>query len=121
MYLLINLGPFSHALPCFCMQYYDDAAGILRSIILSAIAPHRLSLPTMPMPAFSITPDQAINLLLLNSDLHLQGHWCIFYALRATHCFLLAALQAFLQASWTSLQQTLCLGIRCNSWSCFRS
>ena len=39
-------------------QYYDDAAGILRSIILSAIAPHRLSLPTMPMPAFSMTPDQ---------------------------------------------------------------
>lgn len=24
-------------------QYYDDAAGILRSIILSAIAPHRLA------------------------------------------------------------------------------
>ena len=41
-----------------CVQYYDDAAGILRSIILSAIAPHRLSLPTMPMPAFSITPEQ---------------------------------------------------------------
>ena len=39
-------------------QYYDDAAGILRSIILSAIAPHRLSMPTMPMPAFSITPEQ---------------------------------------------------------------
>ena len=44
------------------MQYYDDAAGILRSIILSAIAPHRLSLPTMPMPAFSITPEQATSL-----------------------------------------------------------
>jgi hypothetical protein len=39
-------------------QYYDDAAGILRSIILSAIAPHRLSMPHAPMPAFSVTPDQ---------------------------------------------------------------
>jgi len=39
-------------------QYYDDAAGILRSIILSALAPHRLSMPSMPMPAFSMTPDQ---------------------------------------------------------------
>ncbi len=31
---------------CWCscaVQYYDDAAGILRSIVLSAIAPHRLA------------------------------------------------------------------------------
>ena len=33
-------------------QYYDDAAGILRSIILSAIAPHRLATaPSMALPA----------------------------------------------------------------------
>ena len=42
------------------VQYYDDAAGILRSIILSALAPHRLSMPVMPMPAFSMTPDQVL-------------------------------------------------------------
>ncbi len=35
-----------------CAQYYDDAAGILRSIILSAIAPHRLATaPSMALPA----------------------------------------------------------------------
>jgi hypothetical protein len=28
---------------CYLLQYYDDAAGILRSIVLSAIAPHRLA------------------------------------------------------------------------------
>lgn len=48
------LTPFALCHP----QYYDDAAGILRSIILSAIAPHRLSMPHAPMPAFSTTPDQ---------------------------------------------------------------
>ena len=30
------------------MQYYDDTAGILRSVILSAIAPHRMSASPMP-------------------------------------------------------------------------
>ena len=35
------------------LQYYDDAAGILRSIILSAVAPHRLATapPVMHMPS----------------------------------------------------------------------
>lgn len=46
--------------PCN-LQYYDDAAGILRSIILSAIAPHRLSMPHLPLPAFSVTPDQVLH------------------------------------------------------------
>ncbi len=55
----IAVGRQPSDVPRMCAQYYDDAAGILRSIILSAIAPHRLSLPTMPMPAFSITPEQA--------------------------------------------------------------
>ena len=30
------------------VQYYDDTAGILRSVILSAIAPHRLSATPLP-------------------------------------------------------------------------
>lgn len=34
------------------VQYYDDAAGILRSIILSAIAPHRLATAPPTLPAF---------------------------------------------------------------------
>lgn len=42
---------------CSLLQYYDDAAGILRSIILSAVAPHRLSMQHSPMPNFSVTPD----------------------------------------------------------------
>lgn len=33
-------------------QYYDDAAGILRSIILSAIAPHRLATAPPQLPSF---------------------------------------------------------------------
>ena len=34
------------------MQYYDDAAGILRMVIVSAIAPHRLlAAPPAPPPA----------------------------------------------------------------------
>ena len=48
--------PNARLLPAV-LQYYDDAAGILRSIILSALAPHRLSMPTMPMPAFTMTTD----------------------------------------------------------------
>lgn len=36
-------------------QYYDDAAGILRGIILSALAPHRLlTSPSAPRPASAI-------------------------------------------------------------------
>ena len=35
------------------MQYYDDTAGILRSVILSAVAPHRLSASPMPQAAFT--------------------------------------------------------------------
>lgn len=31
------------------MQYYDDTAGILRSVILSAIAPHRMAASPMPL------------------------------------------------------------------------
>ena len=38
------------------MQYYDDAAGILRSIILSAIAPHRLA--TAPPQQLVQSPSQ---------------------------------------------------------------
>lgn len=38
------------------MQYYDDAAGILRSIILSAIAPHRLA--TAPPQQLAPSPSQ---------------------------------------------------------------
>lgn len=34
---------------CLSMQYYDDTAGILRSVILSAIAPHRMSASPMPL------------------------------------------------------------------------
>jgi hypothetical protein len=36
---------------CTGVQYYDDAAGILRSIILSAIAPHRLATVPPQLPA----------------------------------------------------------------------
>lgn len=33
------------------MQYYDDAAGILRMVILSAVQPHRLlAAPPQPLP-----------------------------------------------------------------------
>lgn len=35
---------------CLLTQYYDDTAGILRSVILSAVAPHRMSASPMPMP-----------------------------------------------------------------------
>ena len=38
------------------VQYYDDAAGILRSIILSAIAPHRLA--TAPPQQLVQSPSQ---------------------------------------------------------------
>ena len=38
--------------PVLCLQYYDDAAGILRSIVLSAIAPHRLATAPPRLPAF---------------------------------------------------------------------
>ena len=30
------------------MQYYDDTSGILRSVVLSAIAPHRLAVAPLP-------------------------------------------------------------------------
>ena len=52
--------------PCarLLLQYYDDAAGILRSIILSAIAPHRLATapPQLPMSAASLAKDDAMML-----------------------------------------------------------
>ena len=35
------------------LQYYDDTAGILRNVILSAIAPHRMSASPMPQGAFT--------------------------------------------------------------------
>ncbi|GFR40431.1 hypothetical protein Agub_g1005 [Astrephomene gubernaculifera] len=39
-------------------KYYDDAAGILRSIILSALAPHRLNVqPNLPAPSRLTNPD----------------------------------------------------------------
>ncbi|KAK9917336.1 hypothetical protein WJX75_003277 [Coccomyxa subellipsoidea] len=43
-------------------KYYDDAAGILRSIILSAIAPHRLATapPQLPMTSASMAKDEAM-------------------------------------------------------------
>lgn len=37
----------------FILQYYDDTAGILRNVILSAIAPHRMAASPMPQIAFS--------------------------------------------------------------------
>ena len=41
-----------HLTPGACVvQYYDDAAGILRSIILSAIAPHRLATAPPQLPS----------------------------------------------------------------------
>lgn len=44
------------------LQYYDDAAGILRSIILSAIAPHRLATapPQLPTSASSLEAEGAL-------------------------------------------------------------
>ncbi len=55
------------ALTCMCVllvQYYDDAAGILRSIILSAIAPHRLATapPQLPLTSASLAKDEAMML-----------------------------------------------------------
>lgn len=39
-------------------KYYDDAAGILRSIILSALAPHRLNVqPHLPTHSSATNPD----------------------------------------------------------------
>ena len=38
-------------------QYYDDAAGILRSLILSAVAPHRLT--ALPAPSRAPAPLRA--------------------------------------------------------------
>ena len=35
------------------LQYYDDTSGILRNVILSAIAPHRMSASPMPLAAFN--------------------------------------------------------------------
>lgn len=39
-------------------KYYDDAAGILRSIILSALDPHRLNIPPPPIP-FMVEEEKA--------------------------------------------------------------
>jgi hypothetical protein len=52
----------SHTFSTCCRQYYDDAAGILRSIILSAIAPHRLATapPQLPMTSASMAKDEAM-------------------------------------------------------------
>jgi inositol hexakisphosphate/diphosphoinositol-pentakisphosphate kinase len=36
--------------PLVSLQYYDDAAGILRMVILSAIQPHRLLAAPQPLP-----------------------------------------------------------------------
>lgn len=44
--------PLTHV--CSCLQYYDDTAGILRSVVLSAVAPHRLSMAPQPIQAFSL-------------------------------------------------------------------
>ena len=43
------------------LQYYDDAAGILRSIVLSAIAPHRLATAPPRLPAFPRESGEAHN------------------------------------------------------------
>ena len=48
-----RLGPDTRSA---AVQYYDDAAGILRSIILSAIAPHRLA--TAPPQQLVQSPSQ---------------------------------------------------------------
>lgn len=42
----------AHWVPDFpSLQYYDDAAGILRMVILSAVQPHRLlAAPPQPLP-----------------------------------------------------------------------
>lgn len=59
------LGCRSQFPVCFLqLQYYDDAAGILRSIILSAIAPHRLATapPQLPMSSANSAKDDAMML-----------------------------------------------------------
>lgn len=46
-------------------KYYDDAAGILRSIILSALAPHRIKLqPHLPSRAHGKNPETGSTLVV---------------------------------------------------------
>lgn len=40
-------------------KYYDDTARVLRSVVLSAIAPHRLTAAPKPMPLAFATPEAA--------------------------------------------------------------
>ncbi len=44
---------------CCALQYYDDTARVLRSVVLSAIAPHRLTAAPKPMPLAFATPEAA--------------------------------------------------------------
>lgn len=48
----MNISPCKsskqHCGHAFGPQYYDDTSGILRSVILSAIAPHRLAVSPLP-------------------------------------------------------------------------
>ena len=44
---------------CHALQYYDDTARVLRSVVLSAIAPHRLTAAPKPMPLAFATPEAA--------------------------------------------------------------
>lgn len=57
-------GPAMTCMYALLLQYYDDAAGILRSIILSAIAPHRLATapPQLPLTSASMAKDEAMML-----------------------------------------------------------
>ena len=51
--MLLPVQRTSHCSLLVSVQYYDDTAGILRSVILSAIAPHRMAASPMPQAAFT--------------------------------------------------------------------
>ncbi len=59
MLITQNAATTDHVL----MQYYDDTAGILRSVILSAIVPHRMS--ASPMPQAFTQQDSAAGPIVL--------------------------------------------------------
>ncbi|EFJ51971.1 hypothetical protein VOLCADRAFT_56293 [Volvox carteri f. nagariensis] len=58
-------------------KYYDDAADILRSIILSALAPHRLNVqPNLPTYTGALTnPDTGSNLAVSGKGAGWEGGW----------------------------------------------
>eukprot|EP00884_Botryococcus_braunii_P003822 jgi/Botrbrau1/13440/Bobra.0082s0044.1 len=52
-------------------KYYDDTAGILRSIILSAIAPHRLATaPPKPLPSLAPLPELGMESPVIDAVRH---------------------------------------------------